>query len=323
MASAKGKAPADQFYYADYIRDTRGLTLTARGAWMDFLCFAWWANPMGQLTKTIEEWALLWGCTVEVASRAIDEIKAQKVGNVTVRNNEITIMSRRQVKKRKEREANKIRQKRHRARVSQKSNGGNNAAVIPYSSTSTSTSSFSDEKDSRASPPQREWKYPLKEYFDLLGDLGREFPDLLTAPATSAQLGMIEAVVEDDSLSHAAWKETMDAYRGNCNPALKIYDPRKIKNVLDTFYGKRRDLEQRQRGAKSGKPVEPGKSHLPPPTAEELEEMDQATRTARIQSAVEWISLQLTTDPDYISSGRAVDRGWLPEDIKQEVLGEF
>ena len=51
------KLPYMQFYPADYLRDTRCLSLAARGVWMDLICALWHAPKRGQKTLTLEGWA--------------------------------------------------------------------------------------------------------------------------------------------------------------------------------------------------------------------------------------------------------------------------
>ena len=49
------KAPAFQFYVGDYLKDTRSLSLSAKGAWGDLLCYMWNAKTRGMLSKTLKE----------------------------------------------------------------------------------------------------------------------------------------------------------------------------------------------------------------------------------------------------------------------------
>ncbi len=69
-----GKAPASMFYPADWVCDTAPLSLAARGAWIDLLCAMWRANPKGQLTHTLEEFARIVRATEEETERVILEI---------------------------------------------------------------------------------------------------------------------------------------------------------------------------------------------------------------------------------------------------------
>lgn len=60
-----GKIPAYQFYPADYLRDTRALSLSAKGAWSDLLCFMWGAQNRGMLTDSVLGFSRMFGVTVE------------------------------------------------------------------------------------------------------------------------------------------------------------------------------------------------------------------------------------------------------------------
>jgi len=108
------KAPSFPLYPADIIRDTRILSLEARGAWCDFLFFAHSSEHRGKLTYTISGWARLWGCDVATAQRCINEIKDTNIGNVTICNDDVTIINRRMVKEEKIKEQTKLRVRRHR-----------------------------------------------------------------------------------------------------------------------------------------------------------------------------------------------------------------
>lgn len=108
------KAPSFPLYPADIIRDTRILSLEAKGAWCDFLFFAHSSDHRGKLTYTVSGWARLWGCDVATAQRCINEIKDTNIGNVTICNDEVTLTNRRMVKEEKIKEQTKLRVRRHR-----------------------------------------------------------------------------------------------------------------------------------------------------------------------------------------------------------------
>lgn len=108
------KAPSFPLYPADIIRDTRILSLEAKGAWCDFLFFAHSSDHRGKLTYTVSGWARLWGCDVVTAQRCINEIKDTNIGNVTICNDEVTLTNRRMAKEEKIKEQTKLRVRRHR-----------------------------------------------------------------------------------------------------------------------------------------------------------------------------------------------------------------
>lgn len=147
------KAPADQFYFNDYIRDTRPLSVAARGAWMDILSFGFFETPQGRISQDLDAWSRMFGTDIDTAKSLLDEIKKRKVGDViTERNGDVTVMNRRKYAEWQEREAGKQRVKRYRDKnrgdPPSESNGEVTEKyknVTPYSSSS-SSSSTSDLK---------------------------------------------------------------------------------------------------------------------------------------------------------------------------------
>jgi uncharacterized protein YdaU (DUF1376 family) len=144
-----GKAPADQFYFGDYIRDTRCLSIQARGAWSDFLAFAFFETPQGRISQDIDAWSRLFGTDIDTARSILSEIQRRKVGDiVTERNGDITVTNRRKYREWLERESGKQRAKRFRDRHGGNANGESNGEVTPLSSSSTSYSTSFKEIDS-------------------------------------------------------------------------------------------------------------------------------------------------------------------------------
>lgn len=86
---AKGKAPAFQFYVGDWLQDTRALSLSAKGAWIDILCALWRSSSRGTLTLPLIGWARLIGGTVEQTNEVISELRVN--GFILVKNNCDTI----------------------------------------------------------------------------------------------------------------------------------------------------------------------------------------------------------------------------------------
>jgi uncharacterized protein YdaU (DUF1376 family) len=116
------KAPAFQFYVADYMQDTRMVSLAARGAWMDLLCTMWRSQNRGQVTSTIIGYARLFGCTVEQAKSVIEEIvDSQVCDSVTEGDGKVTLICRRMSREAKERESANLRQQRYRNKDRQES----------------------------------------------------------------------------------------------------------------------------------------------------------------------------------------------------------
>lgn len=135
-----GKNPAAQFYWNDYLRDTRILTPAARGIWADMLGFMHYAHPRGRLTANYEEFARMLSCTQAEVEAAINEINRTKVGDVIFCNADVTVINRRMDREEKEREANRLRVAKHRGNKPCNADGNEN--VTSYSSSSSSKKSI-------------------------------------------------------------------------------------------------------------------------------------------------------------------------------------
>jgi uncharacterized protein YdaU (DUF1376 family) len=149
------KAPADQFYFGDYIRDTRCLSIAARGAWADILSFAFFETPQGRISQDLDAWSRMFGTDIDTARSILMEIQKRKVGDVvTERNGDVTVTNRRKYREWMEREAGKQRVKRfrdkHGGKDKEECNGESNGNVTSYSSSSTSSSTSSSLIDSYA-----------------------------------------------------------------------------------------------------------------------------------------------------------------------------
>lgn len=125
------KLPYMQFYPADYLRDTRCLSLAARGAWMDILCALWNSPKRGQRTLPIDGWAGEIGKPVEEVSAVIRELELKEIGKISRESDErITISSPRMMRDgRIQRLALKRKQKQRAESVSRSSH----APVTPLS----------------------------------------------------------------------------------------------------------------------------------------------------------------------------------------------
>jgi hypothetical protein len=94
------KLPFLQLYVADYIQDTRVLTLETRAIWMDMLCLMHDSDRRGHLTSksgtpfSIERIAAFCGCSPETVARAIQELLTSGVASCT---NSNILFSRRMV----------------------------------------------------------------------------------------------------------------------------------------------------------------------------------------------------------------------------------
>lgn len=83
--------PYSKFFWGDYLKDTRMLSLEAKGAWMDILCHLSQLDNPGEAGYRIQSWARLLGCSKRVARRVIEEISEAGVGRVREENEHIFV----------------------------------------------------------------------------------------------------------------------------------------------------------------------------------------------------------------------------------------
>lgn len=72
----------DFFYYGDYYKDTRSLSLAARGGWVDL--FGQMIETGGTLDWPVIGYARFWGVTEDEAMEVLLEIQRYKVGDVEI-----------------------------------------------------------------------------------------------------------------------------------------------------------------------------------------------------------------------------------------------
>ena len=177
-----GKAPAFQFYVADWISDTRHVSVTARGAWMDILCTMWRSPEQGVLSMPLSGFSRLLGTTSEETVAILNELLQMGVcdrdvtrdasvtlgytditpTSVTVDDVRITLISRRMSRDAKSRKLAKDRQLRYRSKKrdakddAPKTEGNGN--VTTHSSSSYSVTKVTDADDGELSVERRVWK---------------------------------------------------------------------------------------------------------------------------------------------------------------------
>lgn len=114
------KLPFMPFFPSDYLRDTRCLSLAARGAWMDLLCTLWHAPKRGQRTLSLTGWAGEIGKSVDEVAPLLEELISAEVGEISRENDgKITVISRRMV--RDERSRKQARKRKQKQRVGDES----------------------------------------------------------------------------------------------------------------------------------------------------------------------------------------------------------
>lgn len=137
------KNPAFQFYPSDWARDLEEHSLEIEGAWIRICCKLWWSETRGSLTKTLCQWGRILRVEIDHATEILTYIKNEKIGeisgNLTEPNGDITVKCRRMIRDEKERESNRLRQKRFYEK--QKPNGKPNKKLTVPSSVLLSSSS--------------------------------------------------------------------------------------------------------------------------------------------------------------------------------------
>jgi uncharacterized protein YdaU (DUF1376 family) len=66
--------PYMQFFPADWLQDTRVLSLSSKGAWIDLLCAMWTARERGRIRMRLSAYGRLIGATDERTAQILDEI---------------------------------------------------------------------------------------------------------------------------------------------------------------------------------------------------------------------------------------------------------
>jgi len=107
-----GKLPYFPFYPNDWSRDLEEHPLEIEGAWIRICCKLWWSESRGILTRTILQWSRILSVTQVKAKELFLYIKTEKIGDVEIANDNITVSCRRMLQDDKNRELNRLRQER-------------------------------------------------------------------------------------------------------------------------------------------------------------------------------------------------------------------
>lgn len=107
--------PWMQFFPGDWVADTRLLTLSAKGAWIDILAALHNSPTRGELTLDVEAWARLIGATPHETGVVIRELERTAVADIaTLPDAKVTIRSRRMAREEGKRRSHAKRQERYR-----------------------------------------------------------------------------------------------------------------------------------------------------------------------------------------------------------------
>lgn len=166
-----GKNPAFQFYPSDWSRDLEEHPLEIEGAWIRICCKLWWEDVRGKATKTITQWSRILRVGEKKSFAIIAYLDKEKLADVVIQNETITISSRRMIRDEYIRKV----------RVLSGSQGGNptlktksqndvlvkqhlvNQKPTPSSSSSTSVKKESIKKESKLTLTDEQWLDAIKK----------------------------------------------------------------------------------------------------------------------------------------------------------------
>lgn len=173
------KLPFIQFYPADYLRDTRCLSLAARGAWMDVLCALWNSQKRGQKTLSLEGWAGEIGKPEAEVSALLLDLESNGIGKfIHATDGKLTIISRRMLREERVRKgaANRKQNQRNRleSRVSHTSSHGGVTGIYHTSEVILHKSEEDKEEEKRAVHVSRKRSQPAVIDSEWLGELQRQ-----------------------------------------------------------------------------------------------------------------------------------------------------
>lgn len=97
------------------MRDTRALSLAAKGGWIDVLCVLHSSSTRGTMTLPVVGWARVMGATVDQADAVITELDGMRIADVDrASNGDVTVSSRRMLRDYITREQTRLRVQRYR-----------------------------------------------------------------------------------------------------------------------------------------------------------------------------------------------------------------
>jgi hypothetical protein len=121
------KLPFMQFYPADYLRDTRALSLSAKGAWIDILCVLHASETRGRVSFSPVQWGRIMGASANLVAEVFDELRGMGIADISnASNGDVTIECRRMLRESITKKQNALRVAKHRA------NAGSNAKVTAH-----------------------------------------------------------------------------------------------------------------------------------------------------------------------------------------------
>jgi hypothetical protein len=191
-----GKNPAFQWYPNDYLRDTRILSLSARGAWADMLNFMWYSNERGILTGTHEQFSRMLSCSILEIENVFNELNVTKVADVTNCNGLVTVINRRMLREEKERKSTRLRVQKFR---NGECNATSNANITAPSSTSSSYSKKESIKKDKVS-------FDENHFLNIPEDLKEKWKSIAPGISLDTEITKAEAwVLSNPKLKKSNW----------------------------------------------------------------------------------------------------------------------
>jgi hypothetical protein len=139
-------------YPSDYVRDTRVLSLAAKGGWFDVLCHLHSSSTRGTATLPVIGWARIMGASVDQADAVITELDGMRIADVIRHDNgDVTLSSRRMMREYITREQTRLRVERHRAKEA--CNAGGNADVTGQKTETKKTETKNNTNEERTVIP--------------------------------------------------------------------------------------------------------------------------------------------------------------------------
>ena len=166
-----GKAPAEQFYWGDWLNDVelQAASTVSRGVWINALCRMWYSKTRGEISGTVEQLSKICNCKTEEFKVFLVDIKMlgfcytshNTNGNIILRN-------RRMWRKEKERENNRLRQKKFYDKKHNIDQSNKNLTFPSSSSSSSSPSKIDISNDISIKCPHEKI---IKLYHQILPEL--------------------------------------------------------------------------------------------------------------------------------------------------------
>jgi len=108
-----------KFFPSNYLGDTRGLSPSAKGIWMDLICYLWQSPTRGKMTAKISDYSRLLGASEKEVLLAMEELSrgGMEGGTCQIFKNshgDVTVISRRISREEKQREDARLRKQRER-----------------------------------------------------------------------------------------------------------------------------------------------------------------------------------------------------------------